>query len=111
VLLEVARQLADGHPVDARATFVRLDSLQCPLQVVALTDLLHQPLSARRALGCGLRRARFGPFGRGSSGFTLCIPVKGQLELDLLPPCAHEFSDLLALPFNPLRGPFGPSAR
>ena len=42
-------------------------------------------------------------------GFTLFLCWKGQVQLVLLPPVAHESRRVLATPINPFRGPFGPS--
>jgi hypothetical protein len=41
VVTEVAGQLLDGHPVDARSTLVLTDSLERSLQIPWVTNLLH----------------------------------------------------------------------
>ncbi len=64
---------------------------------------------ARRAVGFPLRRGRFGPFLRGRRSFTPTLLGEGQEHLDFRPLTAHEIRAVLAPPFNPLRGPFGPS--
>src|SRR5262249_57525143 len=41
VLFPVVGELIDGHPIDARATFVSLHLPQCFLQILWLTYFLH----------------------------------------------------------------------
>ena len=56
-----------------------------------------------------LRRHRFGTFSyRGRRGMPT-VRVEGQPKLFFLPLSGHESHTLLATPFIPLRGPFGPS--
>ncbi len=98
VLLEVPRQFLDCRPVHTRAASVRPDSLQCPLQVFALTYLLHKAFISRRAFGCAHRHRHFGPFSGGSRGFTPIPFREGQTHLDVLPLYAHEMCILLAAP-------------
>lgn len=98
VLPEMSRQLPDAHPVDAGCPPVGPHSSQRLPQVLSLTNLLHQLLGVRRALGSALRRARFGPSPRGPRGFTPRTARKGQLALAFLPLFAHESRLLLALP-------------
>jgi hypothetical protein len=43
-------------------------------------------------------------------GFAPTRRRQVQLKLGWRSLCGHETSELLALSFNPLRGPFGPSA-
>jgi hypothetical protein len=57
---QVIREFFDGHPVDARASLVRLDATQRLLQVLSLTNCLHQGIRDRRTFGLALRHNRFG---------------------------------------------------
>ena len=90
-LLPVGRkpssQFADRHPIDARTAPVRLHSLVGPVQVLRLTDPLHQgvrrqgsiPLRRRRRLPlrCGRRSAS----GLSASQGAHCGPLPEQREL------------------------------
>jgi hypothetical protein len=96
VLLQVGRQIADGHSVDARRTFVALHLRQCLLQVLTLDHYLPRRFRDRRAFETGFRRARFGLSGGDASGFTLCPGAQVQLDLILLPHGSHEIAALLA---------------
>ena len=58
VLLQVVGDTADGHAIDARATFISLHLLQSLLQVFSLTDFLHQSIRAGWAFGVMRRRER-----------------------------------------------------
>ena len=62
MLFQVVREAADGHPIDARATFVGLHSPQCFLQILSLTHLLHQSVGARWAFASIRRLGRFSLF-------------------------------------------------
>jgi len=70
------------------------------------------PFGEHRAFGRPPRRERFGLSGRRRRGFTLPHRAEDQQMVLLLlrPRWAPERRVLLATPFNPLRGPFGPSS-
>src|SRR5215471_5081237 len=78
VLLEVAREIADAHPVDPRAPFVCFDSLVSLPAVFPLADLFHQLFLASWTFGFAFRRERFGPFLRSLWSFTPPLLSKGQ---------------------------------
>ena len=78
VLFQVPRQLVDGHPVHASASFVGLDSCQCLLAVFPLADFLHQLFANGRAFCPTLRRKRFGPFRRPFGASPLCSSSKAN---------------------------------
>lgn len=42
VLPQIARQVIDGHPINARTALVRTDPFQRPDQVLSVDDLIHQ---------------------------------------------------------------------
>jgi hypothetical protein len=80
MLLQVAGQLTDAHPVDARAALVGPHSLQSLQTVVPLSDLFHQLLPVTcRAFGHAFRRECFGPFPAKPWSFTPPFVVEGQL--------------------------------
>src|SRR5262245_42751196 len=98
---QVIRELLDGHPVDARTTFVRLDAPQRFLQIFPLTHCLHQRVGDRWAFGLALRHDRFGvPFGD-KRGRSLFGRREDQLKLFGQPLSAHESYVLVATPFIP----------
>jgi hypothetical protein len=107
---QVVRQLLDGHPVDAGAPMIGLDSSKCLLQILPLAHHLHQRLRNGRAFGLALRHRRFGAFSCDDRRAVLARRLEGQPKLFFLPLSGHESRVLLAAPFIPLRGPFGPSA-
>jgi hypothetical protein len=74
-------------------------------------DRLDEPISACRAFNSEDRRRRFDISFAGARGFTSSLDEQVQFELDWRSRCGYETSGLLALSFNPLRGPFGPSSR
>src|SRR5437588_3240422 len=78
MLLQIARQLLDGHPVNTCATFVSLDSGQCLLAVAPLADYFHQLFDTSRAFRLALCRQRFGPFLRHPRSFTPTLLCEGQ---------------------------------
>ena len=96
VLLQVGRQVIDGHAVDACRTFVALHLRQRLLQILTLDNRFHRRSRDRRAFETGFRRARFGLSGGGASGFTLRSGAQVQLDLILLPHGSHEIAALLA---------------
>ena len=96
MLLQVARQTIDGHPVDACRALVAPDLRQRLPQIVTLDNRFHRRSRDRRAFETGCRRAGFGPFGGGASGFTRRPGPEGQLELVLLPLGPREIAALLA---------------
>src|SRR5438132_10949395 len=84
VLLQVVGDSADGHSIDARATFISLHLLQSLLQVFSLTYFLHQSIRAGWAFGLMHRRERFGLFPSHFAGFTRCRRREVQFSLDVL---------------------------
>ncbi len=70
VLFQVVRDAADGHPIDARTTFIALHPPQCFFQVFSLTYFLHPSIRAGWAFGLTHRRERFGLFPSRFAGFT-----------------------------------------
>src|SRR5688572_1686407 len=98
VLFQVVGELADGHPVDSRTTFVGLYPLQCCLQVFSLTYFLHQSVGSSWAFGSIHRPGRFSPFPSRLSGFTRQRKRKVQLCLDILLLVILESHGLLASP-------------
>jgi hypothetical protein len=103
---ENSRQLLDGDPVNTGCPLVA-GPKRC-FHVVRCTDLLHESVAHCRAFGAGHRPDHFSLSRGPVRGFT---PLRHrQLELIWRLRCAHETPDLLALSFNPFRGPFRPSA-
>jgi hypothetical protein len=98
VLFQIVRNSADGHPIDARTTFISLHPPQCFLQVFSLTYFLHQSICAGWAFGFMHRRKRFGPFPSRFTGFTRWRRREVQLPLDVLPHVAPEIHVLLTTP-------------
>src|SRR5438094_937834 len=98
VLLQVVGDSADGHSIDARATFISLHLLQSLLQVFSLTYFLHQSIRAGWAFGLMHRRERFGLFPSHFAGFTRWRRREVQFSLDVLPLVAPEIHVLLAFP-------------
>jgi len=94
--LQVDRQLFDGHPVDAGASFVASDSSEGLLQILPVAHLLHQH-GGCRAFGSARRRGRFDPLRHVPASFTRLRRVEGQRELDWLSRGAHEIRVLLPL--------------
>src|SRR5207248_11195217 len=54
VLTQVGLGALDGHPIDARATFVTANSFPRSYEISSVAHLLHQLSCAGRAFGCGL---------------------------------------------------------
>src|SRR5215472_959527 len=107
MLLQVLREFLDPHPVDSRAPFIGLDSLQCLLAVFQLADFFHQSFGSSPAFSLTLRHQRFGPSLRGFRSITPTFHWKGQHLLYgpvFLPLSAHESRPLLAFSFIPLAG-------
>ena len=98
VLFQVAAELADGHPVDPRATFISLHPSPCFQQIFSLTYFLHESEGVSWVFGSMHRRARFGLFPSGLTGFTRGLGWKVQFLLDVLPLVALEIHVLLASP-------------
>src|SRR6266581_831201 len=109
VLLQIAGEFLDGHPVDPRATLVGLHPLQCPLQVFPLTYFLHELIRASWVFGCMPRRERFGHFPSRCSGFTRRRGVEVQVLLGVLLP--HAVPEMHVLLTSPLVRAFGPRSR
>jgi hypothetical protein len=61
-----ARQLFDGHAVDAGGALVSLDRSR--FDILTVTDRLRQAISPRRAFGCGDRHGCFGLSSRRTRG-------------------------------------------
>src|ERR1700757_3792202 len=70
VLLQIVAKLIDGHPVDARATFIAPHLPQCFLQVCSFTYVLHGSTRVGWAFGLTHRRWRFDVFPSRLPGFT-----------------------------------------
>jgi len=85
VLLQVGRELGDGHAIDARRPLVALDLLQRLQQIATLDNSFHRRPRGRRAFEAGFRRADFGLLGGGAAGFTRSTGSQVQLHLILLP--------------------------
>src|SRR5438477_11899562 len=101
---EDARQLFDGHAVDAGRPLVAHHCTQRRFYIVRVTDRLHQMLCGCRAFGFGRRRDRFDLLHVRARSFTPARHQQGQLELVWRSRFGHETPDLLALSFNPLSG-------
>jgi hypothetical protein len=106
---EEARKLSDGDAVDTGRSLVAHHRTQRRFYVVGITDCLHQICRGCRAFGFGRRRDHFDLSHDRARGFTPARYRQVQCELEWRSRCGHEMSELLALSFNPLRGPFGPS--
>ena len=98
VLLQVVRELINGHAIDSPTTSIGLHLPQCFLQVVSLTYFLHQLIRAGWAFGAMHRLERFGLFPSCFPGFTRRLGMEVQFPLDILPPVAPEIHVLLASP-------------
>src|SRR5215472_1608767 len=112
MLLQVLREFLDPHPVDSRAPFIGLDSLQCLLAVFQLADFFHQSFGSSPAFSLTLRHQRFGPSLRGFRSITPTFHWKGQHLLYgpvFLPLSAHEAPLTCLLLYSPCGEPFGPS--
>ena len=96
VLTQVGPGAPDGHPIEARATFVTANSFPRSYEISSVAHLLHQLFCAGRAFGCGLRHGWFGPLVSAARGFTPAFWDQGQRVLDLLPRSPHELPVLLA---------------
>ena len=72
VLFQVVGNSADGHPIDARATFISLHLPQGLLQVFSLTSFLHPSIRAGWAFGVMHR------------------PERSQCNLATLTPCSTQ---------------------
>jgi hypothetical protein len=94
----VAGEFGDGHPIDARATFIGLHLSQCCLQVFSLTHFLHKSTRASWAFGVTRRLGRLGRFLPCLPGFTRGLGSEVQFPLDILPTVAPEVHVLLATP-------------
>src|SRR5262249_17499527 len=97
-LFQVVGELTDGHPVDARTTFVRLHLPQCFLQILWITYFLHQSIGSSGVFGSTCRRGRFSLFSSGFSGFTRQRIRKVPLLRDVLLLVVLEAHGLLTSP-------------
>src|SRR5216684_2283248 len=104
VLLQIGRQVLEGHPVDAWSALVGLHSYQCLPQIPTLDYRFHGRPNRRLAFDIGSRRAGFGLLGGGASGFTRRPGAQVQLDLILLPHGPARSPLYLPLP------PFRPSS-
>src|SRR5262249_51779550 len=100
VLSQVVGELTNGHPVDARATFVSLHLPQCFLQILWLTYFLHQSIGSSWVFGSICRRRRFSLFPSGLSGFTRQRIRKVPLLWDILLLVVLEAHGLLTSPYR-----------
>src|SRR5262249_23887481 len=98
VLLQVVRNSADRHSIDARTTLVGLHLLQRFLQVFSLTYFLHQSVGSSWAFASTCRHRRFSLFPCDTSGFTRQRRREVQLHLDILLLVVFETHGLLTAP-------------
>src|ERR1019366_2701118 len=96
MLFQIVGDSANGHPIDARATFVRLHPPQCSLQVFPLTYFLHQSIRAGWAFGIIRRRGQFGLFPSRFASFTRWRGREVQFGLSVPLHVAPETHVLLA---------------
>ena len=94
---QIAGKLANGHPVDARATFVSPHAMQCCLQIFSLTNFLHQSMRSSWAFGITCRPERLGRLASRFPGFTRRLGFEVRLMPDILPFAALEVHVLLVL--------------
>ncbi|CAN5434694.1 hypothetical protein BH20ACI3_BH20ACI3_18820 [soil metagenome] len=78
MLFQIAWQLLDGHPVNASATFIALDSGQCLLAVLSPADFFHQLLTTSRAFCLALRRKRLVPSSESLGASLLLTSAKAN---------------------------------
>src|SRR5215210_5364283 len=105
-------ELIDMHSIHSGRSTVLDHSIKCHLDVLSLTDLLHQVQSVSR--GFALRVRSYARLSVTSGrGFTSPVRLAGQLSLAVLTFSAHRLAVLLPSPFtfaSAAKGPFGPSA-
>ncbi len=92
-IAQIPGQLLHRHSVHPRASVVGLDALHRLLQILSLTDLLHQSLVQCRTFGRTLRHGRFDPPLDRVRDFIPALPQEGQFQLPepgFLPLGAHE---------------------
>jgi hypothetical protein len=106
MLTQVALGVIDGHPINARSSFVPPNALPRAYEVLSLAHLLHQVHRCSRAFGVCRRHDQFGPRITSDQGFTPLTQLPSQLSLGVLPQSGHEMSVLLAAPNRS----FGPSS-
>ncbi len=68
MLFQIGRDSADGHPIDACTTFIRLDSPHCFFQVFSLTYFLHQSIPENAGAAEGTTHSRVCGSDRQSDG-------------------------------------------
>src|ERR1044071_4059098 len=98
MLFQIILDADDGHPVDARTTFIGLHLPQCCLQVFSLTYCLHPSIRAGWVFGPTRRPGRFRPFPSRLSGITRQRRREVQFDLDILLLVVLETHGLLAAP-------------
>src|SRR5439155_4529668 len=98
MLLQIVGELVNGDPVHSRATFITFDLPQCSLQVLSLTDLLHQSVGSSWAFGSTCRHRRFSLFSCDTSGCTRQRRREVQFHLDVLLLIVFETHGLLTAP-------------
>ena len=109
MLLQVIFDADDGHPIDARTTFIGPHLPQCCLQVFSLTYFLHQSIRAGWVFGSirrpgQLQSLPFPPLGASPVGVDA---AEVQFHLDILLLVVLETHGLLASPSRSgLRPPF-----
>ena len=107
MLLQVIFDADDGHPIDARTTFIGPHLPQCCLQVFSLTYFLHQSIRAGWVFGSIRRPGQLSRFPSRLSGFTRRRRREVQFHLDILLLVVLETHGLLASPSRSgLRPPF-----
>ena len=104
------RQLAESHSVHSRGALVAHYRLHCRHDVLRRTDCLHRHVRHYRPFACGGRRDCLHQLSQvGSTVHAVRSRKRRSVPASR---CSRnrETSVLLVLSFNPLRGPFGPSA-
>src|SRR6202171_4312639 len=98
MLFQIILDADDGHPVDARTTFIGPPLPQCCLQVFTLTYCRHQSIRAGWVFGPTCHPGRFSLFPSRLPGFPRQRRREVQFHLDILLLVVLETHDLLAAP-------------
>src|ERR1700682_211155 len=98
MLFQIILDADDGHPVDARTTFIGPPLPQCCLQVFTLTYCRHQSIRAGWVFGPTCHPGRFSLFPSRLPGFTRQRRREVQFHLDILLLIVVETHGLLAAP-------------
>src|SRR4029077_4518485 len=89
-------RVVDGHPINARASFVPFNTLPRSFEVLSVAHLLHQLFCESRGFGGCFRHEWFGLLVPARRGFAPVLRFQGQLVLVVLPLSIHEIPVLLA---------------